>query len=89
MPMPCGSRPSMAAFINNEVRVARWDSETSMLRIEGPQGWCLSPGAAILSRRGFQPRPGHIEIGLAFILGLRPSRPSEAFFSHCPIIVRS
>ena len=76
-------------YLYHRMRVARWNSETSMLRIEGPQGWRLSPRAAILSRRGFQPRPGHIEIGLAFILGLRPSRPSEAFFSHCAIIVRS
>src|SRR5437773_3597430 len=41
------------------MRVARWNSETSMLRIEGPQGWCLSPRAAILSRRGFHTSGPH------------------------------
>jgi hypothetical protein len=60
-----------------------------MLWIEGPQGWRLSGRPAILSRRDFQPRPGHIEIGLAFILGLRLLRSPETFFGHCPIIVGS
>ena len=56
-----------------------------MLRMEGPEGWRLSGRAAVQTRSGFQPCSRHVEIGLAFILGLCLPRPSKAFFGLWPL----
>jgi hypothetical protein len=80
-----------------EARIQRYDSSRlccarfvgSILRMEGPEGWRLSGRAAVRTRSGFQPCSRHIEIGLAFILGLCLPRPSKAFFRHYTIIIGS